>query len=159
MVNSWSQPLSRWCLYDESKNRVELTILFHFLQGLLCRKTVYGTSSKREEDGSIVEFLIITPSCLTQTVGNSISIELPSNWYNSKWTGFALEASVSGFIGWKYGIRARVIALGDMPLNHRASEFFTTWIRCEPFVCGNVVGSVWYTSKRWTSSTKTMHNV
>ena len=31
-VNSWSQPLSRWCPYDESNSQVELTILFHFLQ-------------------------------------------------------------------------------------------------------------------------------
>ena len=68
-------------------------------------------------------------------MGNSISIELPSNWYNSKWIGFTLWASVLGFIGWKYGIRARVIALGDTPQNHRASEFFTTWIRCEVSIC------------------------
>ena len=63
---------------------------------------------------------------------NSIFIELPSNWYNSKWIRFALWASVSGFINFEDGIiRAHVIALGDMPLNHCASKLFTTWIHCE----------------------------
>ena len=101
-----------------------------WVQELLCRKTLYGTSSKREEDGSRTEFQIIITSCLTQTVGSSISIKLPSNWYNSKWIGFALWASLSGFINFKDGIRARVIALGNIPQNHYAPELFTTWIRC-----------------------------
>ena len=87
-----------------------------WVQGLLCHKTVYKI-----------------PSCLThQSVGNPISIELPSNWYNSKWIRFALWASVSDFINFEDCIiRARVIALGDMPLNHCASKLFTTWIHCE----------------------------
>ena len=106
-----------------------------WVQGLLFRKTVYGTSSKREEDGSGTEFQIIIPSCLTQKVGNSISIELPSNCYNSKWIGFGLWASVSGFIYFEDGIRARVVALGDMPLNHYASEIFTSTMHCGDSIC------------------------
>ena len=87
-----------------------------WIQELLCHKTVYKI-----------------PSCLThQSVGNPISIELPSNWYNSKWIRFALWASVSDFMNFEDCIiRARVIALGDMPLNHCASKLFTTWIHCE----------------------------
>ncbi|KAK7823498.1 hypothetical protein CFP56_035410, partial [Quercus suber] len=141
-LSSWSQPLSQWCPYDERGILVEFKILFHFLQltivvfwvqlqGLLCRKTVYGTSFKREEDGSRTEFLIIFQSCLIQTVRNTISIELPSNWYNSKWIGFALWASQSNYICLSDVIRARVIALGDMPQNHWAFELFTTLIRFE----------------------------
>nr|XP_023893288.1 TMV resistance protein N-like [Quercus suber] len=128
-LSSWSQSLSQWRLYGESGSRVEFTILFHFLQGLLCYKTVNGTSSK-------TEFQIIVPSWLThQSVGNSINIELPSNWCNSKWMGFAFWASLSGIIGLKHGIRVRVIALGDMPQNHCASELFTTWIHCGVSIC------------------------
>uniref|UniRef100_A0A7N2R4H2 TIR domain-containing protein n=1 Tax=Quercus lobata TaxID=97700 RepID=A0A7N2R4H2_QUELO len=128
-LSSWSQLLSWWRLYGESGSRVEFTILFHFLEGLLCYKTVNGTSSK-------TEFQIIVPSWLThQSVGNSISIELPSNWCNSKWMGFALWASLSGIIGLKHGIRVRVIALGDMPQNHCASELFTTWTHCGVSIC------------------------
>ncbi|KAK9995110.1 hypothetical protein SO802_024813 [Lithocarpus litseifolius] len=70
-------------------------------QGLLCRKAVL--------DGSII------PSCLAEIEGNSISIGLPSNWYNSKWIGFALWASLP-----KGGYH--VMALGDMPQNHCAFE-------------------------------------
>ncbi|XP_030925609.1 TMV resistance protein N-like [Quercus lobata] len=134
-LSNWSQPLSQWCPYDETGSQVEFRILFHFLQGHLCRKTFYGTSFKREEDGSRTEFQIIVPSCLTHTVGNSIIIKLPSNWYNSKWIGFALLASALGVIGLDYGIRARVIFLGDMPQNHCASELLTTWICCEVNIC------------------------
>ena len=91
------------------------------VQGLLCRKTVYGTSSKGKEDGSITEFQIIMPSCLTKIVENSISIELPSNWYNSKWIGLALWASVS-HIRSMYGSRQLEVAIGKclkkiVPLN------------------------------------------
>ena len=100
-----------------------------WVQGLLCYKTVNGTSSK-------TEFQIIVPSWLThQSVGNLISIKLPSNWCNSKWMGFALWASLSGIMGLKHGIRVRVIALGDMPQNHCASELFTTWIHCGVSIC------------------------
>ena len=55
----------------------------------------------------------------------------PSNWDNSKWIGFALWASVSSNVLSKYG----VIALGDMPQNHWAFEFFTTLIRLENGIC------------------------
>ena len=90
-----------------------------WIQELLCCKTVYKI-----------------PSYLThQSEGNSVSIELPSNWYNSKWIGFALWVSVSDIIAGKCGIRARVVALGDMPPNHCASELFTTWIHCEVRIC------------------------
>ena len=36
---------------------------------------------------------------------------------------------------WKYNIRARVIALGDMPLNNWAFELFTTVIRLGNGIC------------------------
>ena len=111
-----------------------------WLQGLLCRKTVYETSSKRKEDGSITEFQITIhgfeiPSWLThQSVGNSISIELPSNWCNSKWMGFALCASVSACKGKRFGVGARVTALGDMTQNHYASQLFNTFMHCEDII-------------------------
>ena len=70
------------------------------------------------------------PSCLTEIVENSISIELPSNWYNSKWIGLAFWASEST-IWARYGIRAREVAVGKMPQNHSAFEVFTTGINVE----------------------------
>ena len=98
-----------------------------WVQGLLWYKTVNGTSSKTESQ-------IIVPSWLThQSVENSISIELPSNWCNSKWMGFALWASLSGIIGLKHDIRVCVIALGDMPQKHCASE--PTLIHCGVSIC------------------------
>ena len=100
------------------------------VQGLLCHKTVYGTSSKEKEDGSITEFQIIMPSCLTEIVENSISIKLPSNWYNSKWIGLALWASVSNPSD-KYAFTYRAVAIGKMPQNHCAFELFTTQINVE----------------------------
>ena len=96
------------------------------VQGLLCRKTVYETSSKGKEDGSIIEFQIIMPSCLTKIVENSISIELPSNWYNSKCIGLALLGSVSLIS--TYAISVREVAIGKMPQNHCAFELVTTRI-------------------------------
>ncbi|XP_050253711.1 probable WRKY transcription factor 19 [Quercus robur] len=123
-LSFWSQPLSQWLPYDERRSPKEFTILFHFLQGLLCRKTVYGTSSKGKEDGSLIEFQIIMPSCLTKIVENSISIELPSNWYNSKWIGLALLGSVSLIS--TYAISFREVAVGKMPQNHCAFELVTT---------------------------------
>ncbi|XP_030933483.1 TMV resistance protein N-like isoform X7 [Quercus lobata] len=95
--------------------------------------TIYGTSSKREKEGSRTKFLVIIPSFFIQKVRNSINIELPSNWYNSKWIGFALWATC--MIGCEYDIRARVIALGDMPQNYWAFELFTTLIRLENSIC------------------------
>ncbi|XP_030957602.1 TMV resistance protein N-like [Quercus lobata] len=141
-LSIWSQSLSQWLPYNERGSRVEFTILFHFLQGLLYRQTVYGTSSKREEDGFRTEFQIIIPSCLTQKEVNSISIELPSNWYNSKWIGLALWASGFIFIG--DGIRARVIALGDMPLHHCASKVFTSTMHC-----GDSIGLLYFSRDDW----------
>ncbi|XP_030924500.1 TMV resistance protein N-like [Quercus lobata] len=136
-LSSLSQPVFRWHPYDESGSGVAFTRLFRYLQGLLCLKTVCETSSKRKEDGSITEFQITIhgfeiPSWLThQSVGNSISIELPSNWCNSKWMGFALCASVSACKGNRFGVGARVTALGDMTQNHYASELFNTFMHCE----------------------------
>ncbi|XP_065633587.1 disease resistance protein RML1A-like [Quercus suber] len=131
-LSIWFQFLSLWLPYDERFNRKEFTILFHFLQvqGLLCCKTIYGTSSKGKEDGSITEFLIIMPSCLTEIVESSISIELPSNWYNSKWIGLALWALVPNPES-TYGLRDREVAVGKMPQNHCAFELFTTRINVE----------------------------
>ena len=94
------------------------------VQELLRCKTVYGISSEGEEDGSITEFQIIMPSCLTGIVENSISIELPSNWYNSKWIGLAFWASLDTW--WEYGIRTCEVAVSKMPQNHCAFELLTT---------------------------------
>ena len=58
---------------------------------------------------------------------------LPSNWYNNKWIGFALWASLSFVI--EYDIRASVIALGNIPQNDRVSEHFTTIIRDKNSFC------------------------
>ena len=114
-----------------------------WVQGLLCQKTVNETSTKRKEDEgeSITEFQIIIhgfdiPSWLThQSVGNSISIELPSNWCNCKWMGFAICASASASASAskpiRIGIRARVIALGDTPQNNYVSKLLFGMMPCE----------------------------
>ena len=91
-----------------------------WVQGLLRREDVL--------DGSII------PSCLAEIKETSISIELPSNWYNNKWIGFALWASLS-YVDTKYGIRASVIALGNIPQNDRVSEHFTTSISDKNSIC------------------------
>ena len=91
-----------------------------WVQGLLRREDVL--------DGSII------PSCLAEIKETSISIELPSNWYNNKWIGFALWASLS-CVNAEHGIRASVIALGNIPQNDRVSEHFTTSIRAENNIC------------------------
>ena len=85
-----------------------------WVQGLLRREDVL--------DGSII------PSCLAEIKWSSISIELPSNWYNNKWIGFALWASPLDDYE-EYDIRASVIALGNIRQNDRVSEHFTTSIR------------------------------
>ena len=90
-----------------------------WVQGLLRREDVL--------DGSII------PSCLAEIKETSISIELPSNWYNNKWIGFALWAPLS-FLSY-YDITASVIALGNIPQNDRVSEHFTTSIRAENNIC------------------------
>ena len=91
-----------------------------WVQGLLRREDVL--------DGSII------PSCFAEIKETSISIELPSNWYNNKWIGFALWASLSDVLS-EYGIRASVIALGNIPQNDRVSEHFTTSIIDENSIC------------------------
>ena len=113
-----------------------------WVQGLLCRKTVNETSTKRKEDEgeSITEFQIIIhgfdiPSWLThQSVGNSISIELPSNWCNCKWMGFAICVSVSVIKSGRIGIRVRVIALGDRPQNNYVSKFLFGMGHCQDII-------------------------
>ena len=103
-----------------------------WVQGLLRREDVL--------DGSII------PSCLAEIKETSISIELPtieetsisielpSNWYNNKWIGFAVWASVS-YVNAECGIRASVIALGNIPQNVWVSEHFTTFIRDGNSIC------------------------
>ena len=90
-----------------------------WVQGLLRREDVL--------EGSII------PSCLAEIKETSIRIELPSNWYNNKWIGFALWASLSFVI--EYDIRASVIALGNISQNDRVSEHFTTIIRDKNSFC------------------------
>ena len=63
--------------------------------------------------------------------GFSINIKLPSNWYNSKWIGFALWASLPQLphvVEVKDGIRARVINPDVMLWNHHDSVHSTTYI-------------------------------
>ena len=79
-------------------------------------------------DGSII------PSCLAEIKETSIRIDLPSNWYNNKWIGFALWASLSDE-NVEYVIRASVIALGNIPQNDRVSEHFTTSICYKNSIC------------------------
>ena len=53
-----------------------------------------------------------------------------------KWIGFALWTSLSiSDIGWKDGIRACVMALGDMPQNHCASKHFPILIHGGNRIC------------------------
>ncbi|KAL0009061.1 hypothetical protein SO802_010563 [Lithocarpus litseifolius] len=138
-LSSSLQPYSQWFPYNESSGEVAFTILYLYLQGLLCRKTVNETSTKRKEDEgeSITEFHIIIhgfeiPSWIThQSVGNSTSIELPSNWCNCKWMGFAICASVSTRKWKTIGVRARVIALGDTPQNNYVSKLLFGTMSCE----------------------------
>ena len=85
-------------------------------------------------DGSII------PSCFAEIKETSISIELPSNWYNNKWIGFALWASLSyvnalSNVNTKHGIRASVIALGNIPQNDPVSKHYTTSIIHENSIC------------------------
>ncbi|XP_065616440.1 TMV resistance protein N isoform X2 [Quercus suber] len=140
-MSSLLQPRSLFgCQYDESKGEVAFTLLNHYLQGLLCRKTGFETNTKRKEGGSRTEFQLIIPGSKIpqwlkhRSVTNSVSIVPPPNWCNSRWMGFALcaclYASYSPIIanaeehGKTSGLRARVIALGDMPHSHCATEIF-----------------------------------
>nr|XP_023912181.1 disease resistance protein TAO1-like [Quercus suber] len=99
-LSIWSQSLSQWLPFDESGSLVGFTKLFHFLRGLFYHKAVLG--------GYIIR------SWSAVKAGFSINIKLPANWYNSKWIGFALWASLPRAVEVKVknGIRARVITLG-----------------------------------------------
>ncbi|KAF3951985.1 hypothetical protein CMV_022413 [Castanea mollissima] len=133
-----SQPWS-WPQYNEGSVGVTFTILNHYLQGLRFPKNGYETSIERKEYGFGIAFQIIIrgyeiPWWIThQRSGNSISIGLPPNWCNSKWMGFALCASLDAsyshisveefdLIGRTFALKARVIALGDMPHCYYATE-------------------------------------
>ncbi|KAF3945769.1 hypothetical protein CMV_027887 [Castanea mollissima] len=98
------------------------------------KETRYETSITRKEDGFGIALQTIIPGyeipwwITHQRLGNSISIELPPNWCNSKWMGFALCASshisVEGFhlTGKTFGLKVHVIARGDMPHSYYATE-------------------------------------
>ena len=87
---------------------------FSFIQGLLYQKTEFQT---------IIEMNNLSRWLTHQSLGNSISIELPPNWCNGRWMGFVLCAYVN-VIGETFGLGARVIALGDMPHSLYASKTF-----------------------------------
>jgi hypothetical protein len=130
---------------------------YHFyfwVQGRLSQKAGYETSTKRKEDGSGDKFQLIIPAYeiprwLThQRMGNSINIELPPNWCNSRWMRFTLcacldeidlhpdeyifdllderEFYVSGErFDHRANVKANVIALGDMPHSDYTFEIFS----------------------------------
>ena len=95
-------------------------------------KTGYKTSDKRKDRSGAAFNIIIpgfeVPPWLThQRFGYSISIELPPNWCNSRWMGFALCAffriNHSCYSSERYSLKCHVIALGDMPHGpHRTFE-------------------------------------
>uniref|UniRef100_A0A2N9J4H8 C-JID domain-containing protein n=1 Tax=Fagus sylvatica TaxID=28930 RepID=A0A2N9J4H8_FAGSY len=111
-----------------------------FPQGLVYQKLGYESSTGRKEDGSRTAVQIIIPGLEIprwlsyQRLGNSVSIDLPPNLYNCTWMGFAVCASFNSPPSYDdefgnpvktFGLRARVIALGDMPHSHDyASEIF-----------------------------------
>ncbi|XP_030933577.1 disease resistance protein RPP2B-like isoform X2 [Quercus lobata] len=116
-LSIWSQPLSQWLPFDEGGSLVGFTKLFHFLRGLFFHKAVLGG------------YIIRSWSAVKE--GFSINIKLPSNWYNSKWIGFALWASLPQLprvVEVKDGITARLIAPGGMRRNHSAFGHSTTYI-------------------------------
>ncbi|KAF3947006.1 hypothetical protein CMV_026799 [Castanea mollissima] len=109
------------------------------LPGSEIPKTGYETSIKRKEDGFGIAFQTILPGyeipwwITHQRLGNSISIELPPNWCDSRWMRFALCASLDAsyshisveefdLIGKTFGLKARVIACGDTPHSYYATE-------------------------------------
>ena len=108
---------------------------YHFyfwVQGRLSQKAGYETSTKRKEDGSGDEFQLIIPAYeiprwLThQWIGNSINIELPPNWCNSRWMGLALCACMDKT--YAIDLIAHVTALGDMPHSHYTFEISSSVI-------------------------------
>ena len=123
---------------------------YHFyfwVQGRLSPKAGHETCTKRKEDGSGVEFQIIYPALpyeirqcpwLThRRIENSISIELPPNWCNSRWMGLALCAWFNKTYTFQtsrvtFDLIAHVTALGDMPHSRYTFEISSsvTFNRC-----------------------------
>ncbi|XP_075648612.1 TMV resistance protein N-like [Castanea sativa] len=110
--------------YYEGSDGLAFAILKRYLQGLMYPKTGYKTSNKRKDRSGAAFHIIIpgfeVPPWLThQRFGNSISIELPLNWCNSRWMGFALCAffriNCCCYSTERYSLKGHVIALGDMP--------------------------------------------
>ena len=115
---------------------------YHFyfwVQGRFSPKAGHKTCTKRKEDGSGAEFLIIYPALPHefpqwrwlphQRIGESISIELPPNWCNSWWMGLALCACLDKDHSLVYrpyhvtvDLTALGTALGDMPHSHHTFE-------------------------------------
>ncbi|XP_075650238.1 disease resistance protein RPS4B-like [Castanea sativa] len=121
--------------YNESNGGVAFKILNCYLQGLLRSKPGYGTSTKKKKEGSRTEFQIIIPAFeiprwfTYQRVGNSLSINLPPNWCNSRWMGLALCAKLEGYnylfglnSNKTFGFRARVMALGGSLLHSQLNS-------------------------------------
>ena len=108
---------------------MEYHVFFFWVQGLFCQKTGYETATKREEDGSKIEFQISIPGGLVprwlthQSRGHSISVVLSPNWCNSRWMGFTLCAVANISSSAYSGFRARVKAIGDMPHSQYVSNF------------------------------------
>uniref|UniRef100_A0A2N9HJ52 C-JID domain-containing protein n=1 Tax=Fagus sylvatica TaxID=28930 RepID=A0A2N9HJ52_FAGSY len=104
--------------------------------GRLSPKAGHETCTKRKEDGSGAEFQIIYPAYeslqwpwLTHQSmeENSISMELPPNWCNSRWMGLALCAffynkGVPLPSRGTVDLIAHETALGDMPHSHYTFE-------------------------------------
>ncbi|XP_023902140.1 disease resistance protein Roq1 [Quercus suber] len=116
-LSIWSQPLSQWLPFDESGSLAGFTKLFHFLRGLLFHEAVLGG------------YIIRAWSAVKE--GFSINIKLPSNWYNSKWIGFALWASLPQLprvVEVKDGFGFCKITFGGMLRNHGSFVHSTTYI-------------------------------
>ena len=102
-----------------------LNIMVFLVQGLVYPKTgLYETSTSRKYRSRAAFQIIIpgldVPQWLThQRIGYSISIELPPNWCNSRWMGFALCAlfriNCYGYSSERYSLKGHVKALGDVP--------------------------------------------
>ncbi|XP_030934304.1 TMV resistance protein N-like isoform X2 [Quercus lobata] len=123
----------------QSEELVELKMWFSKIEylwkgvkGLMYPKIGYRTSDKRKDRSGDAFNIIIpgfeVPPWLThQRFGYSISIELPPNWCNSRWMGFALCAffriNRSCYSSERYSLKGHVIALGDTPHGpHRTFE-------------------------------------
>ena len=124
-----SVSLSLELLFPTCNLIVSRIVKWSFMSVFLVHKQSF---TRRKEDGSRTAVPIIIPELeipqwLTyQSLGNSVSIELPPNWCSSKWMGLALCASFNAISSPSYahefgnpiktfGLRARVIAPGYMP--------------------------------------------